>query len=217
MQEQEIEIKTITRENPKKWFYILGVLLVVLILVGVAASFSWAVFVKRSDSQVVRSISNILPVPAAKLGDESILYSEFLKTRDTLAIFLESEAANEQQLAEEMNVDLEKNVLEKLLNEAALDELAEEKGIEVSEEDLRSFFADVVTAASTTTPDVGLYLLESFGWSEEDFRQNVLRPAILEQQLSIALAGESQGDPNALGAYLIERLERNDVVRYLRF
>ncbi|MBI4138582.1 SurA N-terminal domain-containing protein [Candidatus Uhrbacteria bacterium] len=189
----------------------------VVALLGGAAVGSWAVFVKHSDAGFVRSVSEVLPIPAAKIGSRMILYRDFLKSRDTLRTFLSSDAAKEQAIDIPYDAQLERNVLEKLINQAAVEELAEAQKVAVTDEELRAFFADVVTAASTTTPDVGVYLLKNFGWNEEDFRQHVLRPALLEQRLAIAFAGQSQGDPNALAAYLSQRLTEKDVVRYLRF
>ncbi|MEK7655865.1 MAG: hypothetical protein AAB386_04265, partial [Patescibacteria group bacterium] len=60
-------------------------------------------------------------------------------------------------------------------------------------------------------------LLKNFGWDEENFRQEVLKPALLEQHVGAALAQEKQGDLNALQTYMTERLAKPDVVRYLRF
>lgn len=192
-------------------------LLVVLILVGLSAGTAWAIFVKKSGHPIVRGLSNALPIPAAKLGDRTIYYRDYVKSRDTLRVFLASPAAKEQNLSLTLDAALESNVLEKLIHEAALEELAANRNISVGDEELRAFFADVIASASSTTPDVGLYLLQNFGWNEEDFRQNVLKPALLEQKLGVELANASEGDPNALAIYLEERLQRKDVVRYLRF
>ncbi|MBU1348956.1 SurA N-terminal domain-containing protein [Patescibacteria group bacterium] len=189
--------------------------LIVLLAVGIGITY--AVFVSRSESGWVRTVASALPIPAAKVGSRDILYRDFLKTRDTVKVFIASEAAKDQGLDVPFDVALETNVLEKLIRQAAVEEQAAEKGIEVTDSELRAFFSDVVAAASSTTPDVGVYLLENFGWNEEDFRQNVLKPALLEQRVGTALAEQTQGDTTAFAAWLEERLSRSDVVRYLRF
>ena len=48
-------------------------------------------------------------------------------------------------------------------------------------------------AASTTTPDVGVYLLKNFGWDEENFRQEVLKPALLEQHVGVGSGTRETG------------------------
>ncbi len=209
-----------TDSLPKKssrlvWWIV--AIVVILALLGSAVAGGWALFIKHSDGRLIRNVANTLPIPAASLGSHRILYRDFLHTRDTLKTFLASPAAKAQNLSAPFDQSMEKNILEKLLSQAALEELAQQKKITVSDEQLRSAFADVVSAASSTTPDVGVYLLQNFGWNEEDFRQQVLRPALLEQQLGAEMAKEKAGDENALNIYLEQRLKEKDVVRYLKF
>lgn len=204
-----------TRKSLVKW--IIVPLLVLLLIMAGGVGTVWAIFVRHSDQTVVRRVADFVPVPAAKLGGKTIFYRDFLHARDTLRTFLASPAAKEQQLEMPLDQTLEKNVLEKLLMQAALEELAEQKNVQISQEELHQSFSQVIAAASSTTPDIGLYLMQNFGWNEEDFRQQVLRPALLEQKLSELLTQEAQGDPNALGLHLEKRLQEKDVVRYLRF
>ncbi|MFA5935733.1 MAG: SurA N-terminal domain-containing protein [Patescibacteria group bacterium] len=190
---------------------------VVLVLLGSTALVGWQMFMKRSDSGIARAAANALPIPAAKLASRPVLYRDFVKSRDTLKKFLASPAAQEQGMNVPFNAELEKNALEKLLVQKALEELAEQRNVTVTEEELRQYYSEVLSATSSTTPDVGTYLLDTFGWNEEDFRQNVLKPALLEQRLSLILSQEQSGDPEALNRYIDERLKQPDVVRYVRF
>jgi hypothetical protein len=198
-------------------FLIVGAVVIVLALLGSIALASWSIFVKRSDGPAVRAITNALPVPAARLGSRTVLYRDFVHSRDTLKTFLASPAAQQEGMATPFDANLEKNALEKLLVQEALEELAAERNVTVTEEELRQYYSEVLSATSSTTPDVGKYLLETFGWNEEDFRQQVLRPALLEQRLSLQLTEEQAEDPNALATYMDARLKKEDVVRYVRF
>ena len=199
-------------------FLVFAVVAVVLLgLVGSAAAASWAIMVKHSEAPVIRSLTNALPIPAARLGATTIYYRDFLKARDTLRVFLASPAAKDQPgLPQAMDATLEQNVLDKLLNQAALEELARQKNVSISDTELRQYFTDVISAASSTTPDVGVYLLQNYGWSEEDFRQNVLKPALLEEKLGVEMQKENNGDASALATYLDKRMKQKDVVKYLR-
>jgi len=190
---------------------------VFLVLLGATVGMGWEIFVKRSDGKVVRFVSSTVPIPAGRMGSRTVLYRDFLKARDTLKVFLASPAAKEQGMEVPFDINLERNVLEKLLVQEALEELAEERKVTVSEEELRQYFTEVLSATSSTTPDVGVYLLENFGWNEEDFRQQVLRPSLLEQKLGQELATSQPNDPDALNRLVAARMEKGDVVRYVRF
>jgi hypothetical protein len=190
---------------------------VFLVLACVGVFFAWQIFVKRSDAGYIRSVTSVLPIPAARVGSRVVLYREFLSSRETLKTFLASPAAKEQGMSVPFDANLERNALEKLLVQRVLEGIAEERHVAVNEEELRQYFSEVLSATSSTTPDVGSYLLQNFGWSEDDFRQNVLKPALLEQKISAALAEEANDDPDALNRMVAQRMERGDVVRYVRF
>lgn len=211
------ETSSVPVDKRSSWFWLILAILLIIGLLGLTAGVTWAVSVKHSQHAVIRKMADVLPIPAAKLGEKKLLYRDFLRARDTLRTFLSSSAAKEQEIQVPLDAALEKNVLEKMLTQAALEELAAQKNVTVSDTELRQTFSEVIAAASSTTPDVSVYLLENFGWNEEDFRQQVLRPALLEERLAVALRDEQQGDPNALGMYLEKRLQEEDVVRYLRF
>jgi hypothetical protein len=200
-----------------RWILFFALLLILIIPLATGSVFAYAIFVRHSDQSLVRNIATIFPVPAARVGHRTILYRDYLKDRDTARLFLASPVAKEQNVALPSPQEVDRNLLEKLITQTALEELAEQRHVAISEEDLRAFFADVVLAASGTTPDVGVFLLKNFGWDEADFRLKVLRPALLESRLQDALAKEQNGDQQALGVYLDQRMKASDVVRYLRF
>lgn len=187
-----------------------------ILILAVSVSMVWAVTIKHSESAIVRKLSQALPIPAAKIGSRRLYYRDFLKARDTMRVFIKSDAAKDQGLNSNMDQTLESNIIEKMLTQAALEELAAKNNVSVSDEELRGNFAEVVAAASSTTPDIGLYLLQNFGWTEEDFRQQILKPAMLEQRLFTILQKEDPSE-EALRNKIVARLKEGDVVRYLKF
>lgn len=193
-------------------------LFVVITAVGTAAGTAWAMYVKHSDSMTVRRIASAFSIPAARVGDRTVSYLDYLSAKETMRIFLASEAAAQQGISIPFDQELEKNIFEKLINEAALFDVAEARGIDVADSELRAFYADVVQAASGTTSDIGQYLLDTYGWDEETFRQRVLRVALTEEKLTASFAGDGASvDPAAVATAIRERLDRDDVKRYLRF
>lgn len=209
-----------TGEKPKSRGIIVGIVVAAVAVVAILCAgvgVSYEIFAKRSENGAIRWIANVLPIPAAKVGNRTVLYRDYLESLDTVRIFVNSPAAKEQKLDLTVDAALEKNVLEKLVRQAALEEMAAAKGVAVTDPELRAFFTDVVAAASGTTSDIGVYLLENYGWNEEDFRQNVLRPALIEQRLTEKYSQDNQGDAAAFTTAVEARLKQSDVVRYLRF
>lgn len=193
----------------------LGVLLAIVVAGGVLM---YGVYMKHDASVATRLSAKILHLPAARVGMRTVAYSDFLSTRDAIVKFINSEAGKEVQATMPPDKVLNDNIMERLIRQEMIQEMADQKNLVVSDSDVDAVFSDVVkAAASSTTPDVSQYLRDNYGWSEQDFRQNVLRPALLEQKLSLQLAGDAQEDQNALETALAARRAESDIVIYLKF
>lgn len=201
-----------------KLIILFAALAAVIILAAAGGLVTYEVYYKVNDSSIVRSVAGLFGLPAAKIGSKQVTYTRFLMTRDAVKRFVNSEAGKEVGATMPPDPVLNKNILERLVRQEMIQEIADQKKITVADDDVKAIFADVVkAAASSTTPDVSQYLWNNYGWNEDNFRQEVLRPALLEQKLANQLATEKQGDQNALETELTARSSKPDVVYYLKF
>ncbi len=198
-------------------------ILILGVLLGATGIVS-AVYIQRSDASVVRVLAGWLP--AARVGSDYIAYREFIASRDALRVYLASDAAKSAGLSGPVNAMVEKNALERLTREVAAQEIAAERKVSVSDEDIAVAFADLLAKTSSTVPNVGEYLQTTFHWSEEQFRARVIRPALLEEKLAATFPAKESSPENGvepypgfveLEKYLQERLAKPDVKTYLRF
>ncbi|MBU2566066.1 SurA N-terminal domain-containing protein [Patescibacteria group bacterium] len=191
----------------------IGAFLIILVLV---ATSMYGIYFKTKEDSTTRFVANVLSLPAARVGSKRISYSRFLKTRDAVRSYLNSPAGKADISVMPTAQELDNSIIENLIQQEMVKEVAEDLDVTVSDDDIRAIFADVISAAaSSTTPDVAQYLYENYGWNEEDFRQEVLRPALLAQNVAIKMANEAQGDETALDNYLQIRRGQPDVVIYL--
>ena len=204
------------KTSDQKAIGILAAIGVFLVILGLIASAMYGIYFKTKDDATTRFVANVLSLPAARVGSKRISYSRFLRTRDAVRRYLSSPAGQADVAVMPTEQELNNSIIENLIQQEMVKEIAAEKNITVSDDDVRAIFADVVSeAASSTTPDVAQYLYDNYGWNEEDFRQEVLRPALLDQNVAIQLANEAQGDQSALESYLQLRRTQPDVVVYL--
>lgn len=179
--------------------------------------FIYLIFYKISDYSMVRSVARTFSLPAAHVGSAAVSYEHFLQTRDAVRRFLSSEAATAVQAMQPTEEELNRNILDQLIRQRIVESIAMEKEVAVTDEEVRAFFGDIVSAASSTADgNISEYLWNNYGWHEEDFRQEVLRPAILEQKLAIEIAKQFEGDPMALEQVIADRRSQSDVRIYLR-
>ncbi len=196
-----------------------GIVALVLVLALVGVGLVYAVYVGRSDNSVVRKVA--ASWPAARLGAYTITYGQFTQSRDTLHTYLASDAAKAQGATGPYTPELEKQAtIERLLRDDAIEEIAAQRGITITDPEVRAQFA-TMTASSTnsasSTVNLAQYLADNFGWNEEQFRQNIVRPMMLESRVALTFSTSTQEALTSLQQYIDTRLAKPDVKVYLHF
>jgi hypothetical protein len=199
-----------------------GIASVVLIVLAAGTAFAYDVYVKHDDNALVRSVASALP--AARVGSHVISYKDFLDARDTIAVYLKSDAAQSAGLAGPLTPSVEKSALDRLIREAVDAQLAQERHVSVSDNETMGAFAQLTASTSSSIPNVGQYLKQTFNWDEQQFRDKVIRPSLLEQKLAdtFAATGSTSGATSTDGAtaydaYMQKRATDSDIIEYLKF
>lgn len=201
--------------SQKYLFFLTGTLVAVCCLIIAAFSTAYFVYIRRDGSPVIRAMSRSLPV--ARIGSRRLTYGDFLFARDAAQSYLASEAAQQAGLRRSFGPDLEKSALDRLVREAAVIDIATQRRVKVTDADVRAAFANLVLATSSTLPNVAQYLSDTFHWTEEEYRRNILRPVLLEERLAAAMGSSTEAGFAALESSLRDRLAQPDVNVYLKF
>jgi hypothetical protein len=179
---------------------------------------SWlvvAVYINRDDRTIVRRLASWFPI--GQVGGQTVRYGQFLKARDAIKNFLNSKAVKDAGGGgQQMTAQIEQSAYERLLREAASRDLAAEKKISVSDQEVKATYDKFVEQASSTVPDVKQYIQDTFHWSVEEYQQMVVRPQTMDDKLALTFATGTDGY-NQLNDYFATRLEKPDVKRYLKF
>ncbi len=186
-------------------------------IIALSLLFSWlilAVYVQRDHSVMVRRLAGFFPV--AKVGNETITYSNYLTARDAIETFLKSEAVQQAGSGQKMDATMEQNAYERLIHEAAVRILAKHKGVSMTDDEVLTTYNGYIEMASSTVPDVPKYLKDTFNWTEEQYRNAVVRPQLLEEKLANSYG--STTDEYAKYDADIQKLESGpEVQKYFRF
>lgn len=188
----------------------------IILLTIAGAVLAKSVYLDRSDAKLTRVFGSWLT--AAKVDGEKISYGDVLRTRDTLKTYLQSDAAKAQGFAQELTPDLEKKAtVERLIRDRIVEKLARDKKVELQAADVQAEYEKMIMAASTTMPNVGEFLAKSFGWNEEDFRQNVVRPALLENRVAMTYGTTTEEQITKFQMDVQERMKADNVKIYLKY
>lgn len=195
---------------------LIGVSFLTILIVG-AFGLMGSVYFWQSEDPVTVSMARWFNLPAARVGTQAVSYDEYLAHLNSLRVFLSGPAAAAQGLTGTIGPAEKRSALERAIRLAAIEEMAASADLVATSLDVERGYAGLVAQAGTSTSpgEIESLLRDQFGWSEADFKNYVIRPALMEDALRAKRARET-GDEGAFDRELAERLQRPDVVRYLR-
>lgn len=221
------------KQIPRKMLLITVAVACVGFLVGVAAVGA-QVLQRQSDGPWTKRYLAIIPLPAAVVNGEFVLYRDVLDRWATVDRFLDMRPieAPEGQVIRPRN-ELRQEAYEQLIREAYIRSLAEQESFIVPQQVINANIQNLLDQASSTLREVGMssstvdisptteemntYLLATFGWTFDEFRDRVLVPALREDGLSKIAATKGGTTVQEWQASVDAFLKSDKVRRYLRF
>ena len=191
---------------------------IALLLAALAASivFLWGAYYAHWEGPFAARVAAASPIPAARVGARSIRLSRYLEDIHSVERFLSSEEARAGNLARPLSDEDRESTLERLIQEEALYELAGQRNITTSDDQKRAVL-DELGVTSTSTEAFLAFINQNYGWDMAAFESHVVQPLLLTRLLTQSYAQDHGGDLTALETYLMERIQRDDVVRYIKF
>lgn len=205
---------SLTRQTAVAWLrarrfslIIGGSLFVVALFLGFAVLL-FGVYVRQWDGPVTRVVAGALRLPAARVGNSSVRYTDYLVHLDAQRRFLSGPAARALGLPDTLNSTEKTKALDRAIRIVAVDQLAAEKKFTLTPLDVEREYSQLVERAgtSTTPEEIRQYLQDNFGWDEQNFKQYLMRPALTEDALR-QMATNAGGDVKTFEKDLQTRLD----------
>lgn len=218
---------------PRNMLLVAVTMVVVVFLVGVAAVGAH-VLQQQSDGPWTKRYLAIVPLPAAHVNGKFVLYRDVLDRWETVDRFLDMRALDTPQGQEiRPRVELRREAYEQLIRETYIESLAKQESFTVPQQVIENNIQHLLSQASSTLHEIGgtsstldtpptteemnTYLLATFGWTFDQFRDRVLVPALREDGLSKIVTAKSGKTIEEWQASVDEFLKSDKVRRYLRF
>lgn len=179
-----------------------------LFLIAVIAFFSYctyALYKTKSTSNFLYKVTKVVPFPVARIGSDFVSYESYLFEIRHYVHYYETQQeldfnteAGQLQLAE-----FKKRAMEKVVNDAYVKEIAKQKNISVSNQEIDDAIAVVRNQNRLSGNDTELepILRDYWDWSITDFRRS-LRDQLLTQKVVSALDVQTHDKANAALAQL---------------
>jgi len=196
MNEQNQPIENSTEKQPVvagmsriKIFVGLGVL--ALGVLGTAGFGVYRAYAQSASDAFTVAVAKALHLPAIKLQDKKILYTDYIEDLKAIRVMKEYDTAqraageSEQRtpgadITEEQMTD---QVLWRLVNNSLVEAAAEKYAVTVSDEDVAGLKSGMLQNFKDET-ELELELLKRYGWNLGDYERKVIRPFILQSKLA---------------------------------
>ncbi len=199
------------------WAIFIGVFVVMILALG-TATVVYGIHRYQWEGPGMRMMASVLHVSAAQVGDKKIAYGEYLHHLDAERKYLSGPAAKAQGMPSELTPELRKEALDRAIRIAAVEEFAQKRGVIVTPLDVDRVYDGLIAQAGTSTSpgEIQSFLRDQFGWNEAEFKNYVVRPALMEdvlKQKEFLATKKADAFDNELN----ERLKQPDIKIYMAF
>lgn len=175
--EKEVKISTV--------FY--SIAAVVLIYLAFAAA---AVYGFGWNNKIIQKTVEILPYPAAILGNHAITLDELNRRTNSVRMFYENQDFSDLGMRVDFNTDdgkkrlkiKEKYILNKLIEDQIIEKEAKKRGIILTDE-MISQEVDRKMKEYGSEDYLKENMARLYGWSIDDFKENIVKPDMYQEKL----------------------------------
>lgn len=182
------EIKSLSKKQgqkllppPKKTHLILKIVLLLGILVLLVAAYYYYQDLKKGDSVGISDQTAII------IGDKIISNDKYQKELNTLSYFYNRQKELNPALPPINEGDIKKLVVERLIKNQILLNLAQQYQITVTEQEIENEFDNLV-AQSGGLEQVESILQDLYQWQPQNFKDNILKYSLLERKINEQVA-----------------------------
>ncbi len=158
-------------------FGLIGLIVIVFAGYGVIR-----VYFQGATDNATKIVSSVLRLPLAKVNGHVISYSSYIGDMRAIHLLQDYDKQYGGDMAGLTEVELSDNVVNRLIDNVIVDDLAKKYNLSVLETDvanikeqLLSNFADQATAEQE--------ILARYGWTFQEYENNVIRPYIIQGKL----------------------------------
>ncbi|MFH1534766.1 MAG: peptidylprolyl isomerase [Patescibacteria group bacterium] len=186
--EKPVVEKTEDKPKPKKnkknkKIIVLSIILVVVVILGGLTTVGIGVYKNNWDNQFTKAMTNALPYPAAMVNGKIVRYSDFQSDVEALQYFYEKQKELYPDQAIDWTVEgVRENVMDRLIEDEVVSQIAVQKDITVSQEEVDSEF-DLIISQASSKEEVEKTIEDLYGWTPDQFKEKVLRKYLLRSKL----------------------------------
>lgn len=172
----------------KKWIGVLVGLIFVIPIIALIIS----LYVFQVNNQITQKITQVFPFPVASVNGKWISYADWQTGVATVQHFYNqsSDLGLGASLGALTDEQIESQELDRLVEKELLNQLADQYGIVVSNQEINEEYTTTILPQATSEQEVVGTIEKLYGWSLEEFKEEVVREVVLRSKLQAAMNGD---------------------------
>jgi len=163
--------------------------LVGLVILGAIAFGTYRAYAQVATDPFTATVASILRLPALKVGDQKVLYSDYLSDLKAIHVMQQYDKANNGPGAELTAEQMSDQVLLRLSNMILVNKAAKNYNLSVTDKDISDLKAQMLQQFKDEA-DANAQLMKRYGWTMAQYQEKVMKPFILQNKLSDAIAAD---------------------------
>jgi hypothetical protein len=174
--------------------FVLGALAGMAVLaIVVLAVFSVGIYKYGWHGTATKVLTKALPYPAALVNNNLIRYSDFTDDLQTLNRFYSKLSERDPSgPAAPSDAEVRKTVMDRLIQNEVLKELAVKYNLTVTDKDIDDEFSKLASQPTADNKSISDEIMDLYGWTVPQFKEKVLRPYLLQQKLAEVLQKDEE-------------------------
>lgn len=174
--------------SSKKMKRIIGIIIALIIILPIFA-FLIGVYTLNWKGDVVDSVMRVVPLPAASVNGAWVSYAEWREGVATVNHFYaqKEELGLGASIPDLTQEEIESNELDRLIERHLLEELAAQFEVTVSNEEIEAEYTNSILPQATDEAEVIKTVDTLYGWSLDEFKQEIVREVVLRAKLQEAM------------------------------
>jgi len=206
LQSKPINKKPKSNKKPFIWGLVVGLVIIVIIMIGFGA---YRLYKAEATDSYTMFLAKYLPFPAATVNGQTITYNEVKTDTDTLLYYLEQQAENNSLYEVPSYDEIFQETLTGLIEQAIIEQEAEQRNIEVTQEEIDQNLEEIKQAAESAGEEVEVTLEQRYGWTIDQFIDRALRPQLLQAELAQSVAEDDSIEQNQKARELITQISQD--------
>lgn len=172
----------------KKMKLVMGVIIALIIILPITV-FLLGVYKYNWQGKFVDGVMRVVPLPAASVNGQWVSYSDWQAGVATVNHLYaqKDELGLNSSLPSLTQEDIASNELERLIEQRVLENLATEYQITVSSDEIEEEYTASILPQATDEADVINTVETLYGWTLDEFKQEIVREVVLRGKLQDAM------------------------------